>query len=693
MTKPSNQGTSDSPPSPLQQAINHQRAGRLEDAERAYQAILDSDPEQAGAHNNLGNVLRLLGRYEEARLHNARAVALAPENVLMQANYWALLERLGDVPRLREALAAAPICHPGVDLIRARLLRRDGQLKDALAALEQSDLAQIPLEDERLGMWEEIAALRGALHDRLDEPAAAFAAFEAANTAAQSRFARHGIDKAPYNAHLTRLDACLTPAWAADWQTHPAPAQSAVFLVGFPRSGTTLLDTILRSHPAVTVVEEVPCVAHAKLAALRTLKNFPADLATVDAQTLEALQLAYTTALDDALSREPSRPVVVDKLPLNLTAAVLIHRLFPDARFILALRHPCDCVLSCFMHSFAPNEAMANFLTLTDCARLYDRAMRLWVRASEVFPLRVHALRYEDLVVDFTNQVRALLDFLGLPWDDAVTRYAETAAARRHINTPSYHQVVQPLYTHAAGRWQKYRAQLAPVLPWLLPWARHWGYALTPQDETLIETAAPMPAQTFLHIGCGPKRKDQTTAGFNTDDWTEIRFDIDPAVQPDIQGSMTDMAAVESESMDALFSSHNIEHLYPHEVPVALAEFHRILKPEGFAVITCPDIQSVCALVAEDKLTEPAYQSPAGPIAPLDILYGHRPSLAQGNLYMAHKCGFTERVLIGTLQAAGFASIASRRRGAPFFDLWAVASKRVRDEPVLRALAQAHLPA
>jgi hypothetical protein len=125
---------------------------------------------------------------------------------------------------------------------------------------------------------------------------------------------------------------------------------------------------------------------------------------------------------------------------------------------------------------------------------------------------------------------------------------------------------------------------------------------------------------------------------------------------------------------------------------VALAEFHRILKPAGFAVITCPDIQSVSALVAEGKLLEPAYTSPAGPIAPIDILYGHRPSLARGNFYMAHKCGFTEGVLVQALQQAGFASIASRRRGAPFFDLWAVASKPAMDETALRALAVGHIP-
>ena len=194
----------------------------------------------------------------------------------------------------------------------------------------------------------------------------------------------------------------------------------------------------------------------------------------------------------------------------------------------------------------------------------------------------------------------------------------------------------------------------------------------------------------FLHVGCGPKRKDRTTRGFNTDDWSEKRLDIDPSVEPDIIGTMTDMSAVESGSVSAIFSSHNIEHLYPHEVPVALAEFHRVLDDTGFVVITCPDLQSVAALIAEDKLTEPAYVSPAGPIAPLDILYGHRPAMAAGNLYMAHRCGFTQKVLRGTLQAAGFAHVATMSRGAPAFDLWALASKSEWSEDDMRALAQLH---
>ena len=198
--------------------------------------------------------------------------------------------------------------------------------------------------------------------------------------------------------------------------------------------------------------------------------------------------------------------------------------------------------------------------------------------------------------------------------------------------------------------------------------------------------------QTFLHVGCGPKRKDRTTKGFNSPLWREVRLDIDASVNPDIIGTMTDMSSVATASVDAIFSSHNIEHLYPHEVDVALKEFLRVLKPDGFLVVTCPDLLEVCRLIAEDKLLEPAYTSPAGPIAPLDILYGHRPAMAKGNLYMAHRCGFTEKVLIGTLRTSGFKTVASRRRAHPHFDLYAVATKADMSEPELRQLAAVHIP-
>lgn len=198
--------------------------------------------------------------------------------------------------------------------------------------------------------------------------------------------------------------------------------------------------------------------------------------------------------------------------------------------------------------------------------------------------------------------------------------------------------------------------------------------------------------QTFLHVGCGHNRKDQTTSGFAKENWKELRFDINESVEPDYVGTMTDMSAVETSSMDALYSSHNIEHVYAHEVPKALAEFKRVLRPDGFAIITCPDIQAICALVAEGKLTAQAYSSEAGPITPHDVLYGHGASLAAGNLFMAHRCGFTQKVLAKTLEASGFVSQGTAKRPDPCFDLWAVACPVKTSEESLRELAKDHFP-
>jgi SAM-dependent methyltransferase len=193
----------------------------------------------------------------------------------------------------------------------------------------------------------------------------------------------------------------------------------------------------------------------------------------------------------------------------------------------------------------------------------------------------------------------------------------------------------------------------------------------------------------LLNVGCGPLGRAHGFAGF--EGWQEVRLDIDPAVRPDVVGTMTDMSAVATGSIDAIVSSHNIEHLYPHEVPVALAEFVRVLKDDGMVLITCPDLQSVCARVAQGELASPLYDSPAGPIAALDILYGHRPAMAAGNLYMAHRCGFTRKLLADTLQACGFLRTAGVAR-PPAFDLWMLGTKKSLSDDAVRALAQKHLP-
>ena len=196
--------------------------------------------------------------------------------------------------------------------------------------------------------------------------------------------------------------------------------------------------------------------------------------------------------------------------------------------------------------------------------------------------------------------------------------------------------------------------------------------------------------KTFLHVGCGRKNKSQIR-GFDNENWKEIRFDIDKNVNPDIEGTSTDMKLVDTGSVDAVYSSHNIEHIFPHEVPIALSEFYRVLKEDGIVVITCPDLQSVCEAVVKDKLLEPLYESPAGPISPIDILYGFRKFIARGNEYMAHKGGFTYSTLNTAFFEAGFKVRVGGRRPETWA-LWIVAFKQKKPEEEIRKIAMPFIP-
>ena len=196
--------------------------------------------------------------------------------------------------------------------------------------------------------------------------------------------------------------------------------------------------------------------------------------------------------------------------------------------------------------------------------------------------------------------------------------------------------------------------------------------------------------KTFLLVGCGKLNKS-FCPGFEGDEWSEIRLDIDKNVKPDIVGSLTDMNLVETSSVDAVFSSHNIEHIFPHEIPFALKEFYRVLKDDGIVVITCPDIQSVGEALASDKSLEPLYDSPMGGVTAIDILYGHRETTNDGNIFALHKCGFTYSTLDAVFFQAGFeARVGGRRPDA--FDLYLVAFKQRKPDNELKKIATNFLP-
>ena len=196
--------------------------------------------------------------------------------------------------------------------------------------------------------------------------------------------------------------------------------------------------------------------------------------------------------------------------------------------------------------------------------------------------------------------------------------------------------------------------------------------------------------KTLLHVGSGPQDKSDLK-GFNNNDWSEIRLDIDKDVKPDIVGSLTDLSLVKTASVDAIYSAFNIDHIYPHEVPIALKEFYRVLNDDGIVVITCPDMQGVCEAIAQDKLLNVLYESSSGPISPIDVLFGNRREVSAGNEYMAKKGGFTYSELDRVFFEEGFKTRVGGRR-EEMYELFLVAFKQEKSNEQIQKIAIPFIP-
>lgn len=450
--------------------------GKPDEAVAAYRKALAIRGDCAETRFNLGVALEELGRLEEATASYREAVALRPDYAEAHQNLMNLFEVTNRSGDLREAVAAAKQnCsgNPRIGLGEALLLKRNGDYAAARAILEA---ASKPPDDP--AFLAARAYLLGELCDRLGDTEAAYRYFREGGLRRRDTPGARRVDGTRYLYRIGVLARRFTADWIAEW-SYPESnddRRDPVFLVGFPRSGTTLLDTVLRSHAAITVVEEKPALHSMRTVLARLPGGDPDGLANLDPDHLAELRRAYFAKIDEFLEPGDRSGIVIDKLPLNIVEAGLIHRVFPKSRFLFVLRHPCDCVLSCFMQNFKLNDAMANFLDLEDAARLYDKVMTLWQQYQTVLPLTVHTVPYESIVEAFDETVSPILGFLDVGWDDGIRNYAATAGARARINTPSYNQVTQPLYTQARGRWERYREHMQPVLPDLLQWARQFGY-------------------------------------------------------------------------------------------------------------------------------------------------------------------------------------------------------------------------
>lgn len=399
---------------------------------------------------------------------------------------------------------------------RAALYERGNQLEHARLALQPLPLARIdalPDDEARAEGWSAHAALAmrdadyasaAALYRRmlglsLDDPQRSHAAFGLA--AASSRMQRHdAVWPALQLAHAAQLNIAqgIVPelmqpgsvplqmtrhlvdrAAYQGWQPLPAPPEERqpVFVVGFPRSGTTLLEQMLDAHPDFGSMDERAFIHDLIEAMAMTGQHYPDDLARLSAREADQLRAVYYRRVAQVVPDLGARRLV-DKNPLNMLCLPMIARLFPRSRIILCLRHPCDVLLSCYMQSFRSPAFMVLCSSLERLARGYVQAFEHWFQHAEVFAPNLLTWRYEDVVGDFAGQVDRLGRFLDVADAAPLARYAEHARAKPFISTPSYAQVTTGIHGGSIGRWQAYREHFEPVLPLLRPMIERLGYAL-----------------------------------------------------------------------------------------------------------------------------------------------------------------------------------------------------------------------
>jgi tetratricopeptide (TPR) repeat protein len=490
-----------SPPIRLNYANVLRDLGRIEEAERAYRQMAAEFADDVNPLRELYLMFKIRGEDEQALEAVSLAVEREPADVellLAKASHQSSLHRMeaaeetyrhvlgidrsnataylglalvyelsnrgDDLSKLVEEAQEQSVNEKTLRFMRAYHYRRSKQFELGLAELEQ-----VPDELETTRRLHLLGQLLEGV-GRYDE---AFAAFERMNQLFRDDTTKPEERGARYRHMVRAAVDVVSEEWVGSWRQEesegdrPAP----VFLVGFPRSGTTLLDTILMSHPKIEVLEEEPALRKAQTA----LNDF-AGLATASsARIIEARRIYWETTA----KLTPLAPgnLLIDKNPLTMNLLPLVRRLFPEAKLILALRHPCDVILSCFMANFRLNDGMANFLTLESAADLYDASFSYYEHVQRLMPFPTHVVTYEKLVADRETELRGLFDFLGLDWHDAVLDHQETAKKRGRIKTASYAQVVEPIYTRSAGRWEKYRKHLEPVLPVLKPWIEKFGYS------------------------------------------------------------------------------------------------------------------------------------------------------------------------------------------------------------------------
>ncbi len=449
------------------------KQGNLIEAEKFTQKAINFNPKFELAYVNLGTIKIDLDKLKEAEELFLSAIEINEKYNYAYSNLFRLYETTNKISKLKnkiESLNQNENIINEILMFKARISFREKDFITAKKYIDQISDEWIKNTDHSTNIlyW----SFRAFIEDKVRNYDEAFRCFEKSQLNLKYENTNPKIFQDYITTYRKNIDK---DAFLAKSKGTKIIKDSPVFLIGFPRSGTTLLDTILRSHPEIDVLEEKPLINSVEQIIKSKFECSLDKLHKLTSKDLDYLRNHYLEILRNNCDNKNAK-ILIDKFPFQTVCLPLINLLFPNSKIIFTHRNPYDTVLSCFQQSFEPNNAMANFRSIESASRIYDLTMSIWLDYKEKLRMNHITSKYEDLIEDFDKHILKILNFLNVSWDENIKNYRNTAHDRGKINTPSSSQVVQPLYKSSIDKWKNYEKYFKNSNRYLHKWISYFKY-------------------------------------------------------------------------------------------------------------------------------------------------------------------------------------------------------------------------
>ena len=453
----------------------HNKKREVDLSIKNFKKVLEIDPNNSFAHYNLGTQYKEISKYEEAEKYLKYSIKINSNFENAYSNLFDLYDKSNQTLKYEKLLNKALKNLSNKSLLAFYKGVHEYKKKNYEKTIET--FKKLNLEEKNFAQNVIRVGILAKSYDQINKFDKAYKYFSINNNLTEKYYGEK-IDKNIFLQYVEQRKDFFENFNKENWTNYPPISKcEPIFLIGFPRSGTTLLDTILRTSNFIEVIEEKPTIKNFLIEIEKTTKNEFSRLNNLDNNFISRMQSFYLKERNKYYDNKNAK-IIIDKMPLNIIHVAEILRFFPKAKFIFALRHPYDSVLSCFMQNFTLNPAMKNFLSIESASYLYNLVMNLWKIYEKNFSPNVHIIKYEDIVKDFELSTKNIFTFLDLQWSEKIKEFYNTALNRKDMSTPSYNQVTSPLYIKSIDRWKNYRGEFSNVKKYLDKWVKEFNYEL-----------------------------------------------------------------------------------------------------------------------------------------------------------------------------------------------------------------------